>query len=304
MSNPPIIFCFGEILWDLLPSGPILGGAPLNFALRMQERGNRAYPVSSLGNDDFGRQAIRQLQSLGLPLDYVQSTSERPTGTVPVTFGADGQPSYVITPDVAYDAIQLSDTLIDAAGRADCIYFGTLAQRGPESHRTLHHLLEAAPNTTLRVCDLNLRPKCYSHATVLGSLDLAQIVKLSHEEIAPVCEIAGIDPNLSIDAFARKLLEVFTLQVCVVTRGDKGMYAVDENGATVDLPGIAVKSIVDTVGAGDAFCAGFMDVILRGADLGDACRRGNVLGALATQKQGGTAPISTRELADYQQLLT
>ena len=270
----------------------------------LHELGNKAYPVSSLGSDDFGRQAIQQLQALGLPLDYVQTNADRPTGTVPVKFDADGQPSYFITPDVAYDGIQLTDTLLETAATADCIYFGTLAQRGEVSHQTLHHLLDAAPRRTLRICDLNLRPECYTRATVLDSLDLAHIVKLSQEEIAPVCKIVGIAPSLPIDQFARKLLEVFTLQTCVVTRGDKGVFAISEDGSEVDLTGISVKTIVDTVGAGDAFCAAFTDTILHDSNLDQACRRGNILGALATQKRGGTAQIPSEEIDGYAQLLT
>ena len=304
MSEPPTILCFGEILWDLLPEGPQLGGAPLNVAYRLRQLGNQAYPVSSLGTDELGNRATQRLQALGLPLDYVQFSNERPTGTVPVKLGAYGQPSYVITPNVAYDAIHLTDTLIEAAAHADCLYFGTLAQRGEESHRTLHHLLDAAPTETLRACDLNLRPECYTRLTVLDSLDLAHIVKLSQEEIAPIAEIAGIDAGLPLEQFARKLLEVFTLQACVVTRGDKGVFATDEGGASVDLCGIPMKAIVDTVGAGDAFYAGFIDAILRGADLAEACRRGNVLGALATQKRGGTAEMTRHEIDDCAQLLT
>ncbi len=274
----------------------MLGGAPLNFAYRMQERGNRAYPVSSLGADNLGDRAVRQLQALGLAARLRAISDERPTGTVPVTFGAERPARATHHAGCrlrCYPAVRPSST---PPASADCIYFGTLAQRGHESHRTLQHLLEAAPETGATRLRFESSPDCYTHATVLGSLDLAQIVKLSQRRDRHRWR----DRRHRAKRADRRIRPQACWKVHVAglrrdSRRERRV-AVDENGATVDLPGIAIESIVDTVGAGDAFFAGFIDAILHGADLGDACRRGNVLGALATQKPGGTRQITRKRL--------
>src|SRR5262245_54023321 len=135
------ILAFGETLWDLLPTGPVLGGAPCNFAYRVNSLGDRAILVTRLGRDDLGKKAFEKLQQLGMDTSFVQWDDEHPTGTVPVTVDDKGVPDFTITPNVAYDHLELTDELRRLASTVDCIYFGTLIQRSADSRRSLIELV-------------------------------------------------------------------------------------------------------------------------------------------------------------------
>ena len=152
-----IILSFGELLWDILPDCTKLGGAPFNFTYRANTLGNHGLMVSRLGEDEFGRRALAEVRSLGMATTFLQRDPLYPTGTVQVSFDADNNPDYVITPDVAYDHIEFSQTLLEAAANADCLCFGSLAQRSPKSRATLAGLIEAAA-LALKFFDINLRP--------------------------------------------------------------------------------------------------------------------------------------------------
>src|SRR5688572_25641598 len=140
------VVCFGELLCDLLPSGPELGGAPSNFAYRMHSLGREAIIVSRVGNDDLGRRALSILREKGLNTDYIQIDPTRPTGTVNVMVSPKGEPDFEIVPNVAYDLIEFTPELESLAARAECVCFGTLIQRNEQSRRTLYRFLDAAPS--------------------------------------------------------------------------------------------------------------------------------------------------------------
>ena len=150
------VVAFGEILWDLLPTGPKLGGAPFNFAYRVNSLGDRGIIVSRLGRDDLGKRAWEQASSLGMESTFVQWDENAPTGRVEITLDENRNPDYFIVPGVAYDNVEVTQSLLDFAPGADCFCFGTLMQRTPTARRTLEQLVEASEKA-LKLLDINLR---------------------------------------------------------------------------------------------------------------------------------------------------
>jgi fructokinase len=243
--------------------------------------------VSRVGTDELGDAAISLLASHDLDTSFIQRDSTLPTGTVPVTFDALGNASYTITKNVAYDSIEITPPLLAAAKACQAFCFGTLVARAPLSRETLYTLIEAA-SSAVKVVDINLRQECFTHDTVLRSLELADIVKLNSDEVPKVCRLLGLS-ELSPAQFAKYTIKEFGLSHVLVTKGPDGMYGRSLLGEEVELPGIAV-SVVDTIGSGDAFTAGFLSKLLAGRSFGEACDFGNKLGAAVECTKGGISP--------------
>lgn len=292
------ILAFGEVLWDLLPSGPVLGGAPCNFAYRVNSLGDRAVLISRLGRDDLGRKALHQLAALGLETAFIQWDDTRPTGTVKVSLDGRGTPDFAILPDVAYDYIEAADALLPLAGQADAICYGTLIQRSWPARQALHRLLKAAPKA-VKFLDLNLRKHCYSHETLVAALEQADILKLNEDEARYLAEFCDVDAA-PLTAFGAQIIERCVLSHCVVTLAERGAFAASSRGERVYEPGLRIK-VVDTVGSGDAFSAGFLHALLQGHSLAECCRLGNALGALAATQAGATQPIPQATLHEFLQ---
>ncbi|HUS71663.1 MAG TPA: carbohydrate kinase [Sedimentisphaerales bacterium] len=287
------ILAFGELLWDILPSCTILGGAPFNFVYRVNSLGDMGLMVSRIGRDELGQKAFNQVTQLGLDTTYIQWDEHLPTGTVQVSFDEDNNPDFVIIPKVAYDQIELTDTLVDAASTADCLCFGTLSQRSEESRKTIEHLLERA-GQSLKLLDINLRKDCYSLETVSFSLQKTDILKLNGDEARQLGRMLGLSQQ-NIPGFCEEMLAKWSLEHCVVTLGEKGAFAMSAAGEKVYVPGYRVK-LADSIGSGDAFSAGFVHQILRGTSISQAARFGNVLGALVATKEGATSPVTLDEI--------
>lgn len=287
-----VIAAFGELLWDVFPTGEVLGGAPANFAYRVNSLGHEGHLITRLGNDDRGRRAAEIVRTNGMSLDLVQWDDAHPTGTVPITLDASGSPDFTILPAVAYDYIEPSPALLALAGRVDCLCFGTLIQRAEISRRTLHTLLDHAPNA-LKVLDLNLRKECYSTETIAESLARADILKLNETEAEILANRFGLPDTFA--QFAPAAVAKWELDCCVVTLGGKGVVAANNAGQFVQRPGHQVN-VVDTCGSGDAFTAGFIHSLFEGKTLSDACDFANALGALVAQTRGGTAPVAFSEI--------
>ncbi|RME92942.1 MAG: hypothetical protein D6766_09145 [Verrucomicrobia bacterium] len=283
------IVAFGEILWDLLPDGPVLGGAPFNFTCRMHQFGHRARIISRLGRDDLGLKAFERIEVMGMDGSLIQWHDRKPTGTVPIRLSEDGVPDFEIVPDVAYDEIEPTPEAREAAAGADCFCFGTLVQRAPVSRATLAGLLEAA-TSGLKVLDINLRRNCYTPETVRFSLEKADWLKLNEDETAFVAEVGGLAARPLRD-FARAVLERWKLQGCVITLGEKGVLAANARGELHYEPGRKVP-VKDTCGSGDALTAAFVDALLAGLPLWECCRLGNAMGALVAMQAGATEPLA------------
>jgi fructokinase len=290
------IVSFGEALWDLLPTGPVLGGAPLNFANRLKSLGHRSIIVSRLGNDELGTKAREQIVTLGLNDTCLQWDDAYPTGTVEIHFDEDKNPDYTIIENVAYDYIEFSADLENIITSADCLCFGTLAQRNTVSRQTLQSLFSKFCGK-FKLLDINLRKNCYADETLKSSLEQANILKLSDEELAVLVDLLGLQGDSAPDQ-AEHLLKHAGLAYCVVTLGERGAFALSRRGEKIYSPGYHVN-LVDPCGSGDGFAAGFIHALLEGDSLKHACRLGNALGAMVAQHEGATQPISYREVMAF-----
>jgi fructokinase len=291
-----IVFSFGEVLWDILPNAVVLGGAPLNFAYRIHSLGNTGYMISRLGRDELGIKAHQTILGLGLADTFVQWDDHHPTGTVNVSFDADMNPDYVINPGVAYDHIELVPSLADAIVDADCLCFGTLAQRSAKARETLMQLVELLPYTLLFL-DINLRKACYSPDTIAYSLDKADILKLNGDEAKQLASLLGLSWT-NLPGFCERIVSSYHLDYCLVTLAELGAYVQAWDDRPVYVPGYQVN-LVDSLGSGDAFSAGFIHSILQGQPVREACEFGNLLGAIVATQQGATVPISEPDRAQF-----
>jgi len=286
------VTAFGEALWDMLPSGAKLGGAPLNFVYRIQTLGHRGVIISRLGRDELGDRAFERIAGLGMETGFIQRDGSHPTGTVNVTLDEAKTPDFDIVQDVAYDYTEPNEAAARLVEGSDCLYFGTLIQRAERSRSTLHDLVERFAGRFVMV-DVNLRTNCYTAETVRYSVSRADILKLSEQEVGEVAEMAGLSAG-SIPDFARDLFERTSASICVVTMGKKGAFAASRTEDLVYEPTYEV-TVEDTTGAGDAFTAGFLHSVLAGASLRKACRFGNAMGALVAAREGATNVVTAEE---------
>jgi fructokinase len=260
LSRPFRILGVGELLWDLLPAGPQLGGAPANFALHARALGADAALVSRVGRDERGCAALLRLAAAGLPTGLIQRDASAPTGTVGVTLGDDGQPAYTIHEGVAWDRLEATPEALAAVAAADAVCFGTLAQRDPRARAAVQRLVSAAPTGALRIFDLNLRQHFHAPAVIEASLRLANVLKVNDAEWPVLAAQFGLAGDLRAQVAA--LAGCFGLRVVALTRGAAGSLLLAD-GVWAEDPGMPVK-VVDTIGAGDAFTAAMTLALLAG----------------------------------------
>jgi fructokinase len=290
--GPFLIVGLGELLWDLLPDGRKLGGAPANFAYHARALGDEGLPVSRIGADPLGRELGARLDELGLPASYVQVDPQRPTGTVHVALDARGVPTFTITPEVAWDHLAWEPLLAALAARADAVCFGSLAQRSPVSRDTIRAFLSATRLACLRVFDVNLRQSWWSAEVLRDSLARSSIVKLNEAELPVVLEALGLPTGGGIQEGCRALREAFDLALACLTLGPEGSLLCTAS-ELVRSPGVKVE-VLDTVGAGDAFTAVLCHHWLRGSPLERTAEAANRYGAWVATQAGPTpaAPAS------------
>lgn len=288
-KQPHLIIGLGELLWDVLPSGPRLGGAPANFSVMAGRLGNHATILSRIGRDDFGRQAMEFLDPLPVDAGLVQVDPAHDSGLVTVELDG-GQPRYTIHEAVAWDFLELSDEWVRAAERADVICFGSLAQRCRISRQTIQTLVAETSSACIRIFDVNLRSPFYSGEVLEESLELATVVKMNDAEVPVVMNLLGLPCESGSDqdwlvVSAQRLLEGFpALQMAAVTRGAAGSLLVKRE-EWHEHPGVAAE-VADTVGAGDAFTAALAHSMLRGANLAAMNEAGNRWGAWVASQPG------------------
>ena len=284
----------GEILWDLLPNGKHLGGAPANFAYITNLLGDEGTVASRVGADALGREATRQLANLGLSTTYIQHDSEHPTGTVKVEVHGAGQPRFEIAQPVAWDSLEWTPEWQELASEADAVCFGSLAQRSPRSYQTIRQFLLHTPPATLRIFDVNLRQAFYSPQILFESAKLAHIMKLNHDELPKITQLLGHSYSDEISS-AQQLVREFGLKLVCVTRGDQGSLLVTGE-QTCEHRGFRIQ-VVDTIGAGDAFTAALVHHHLRGCSLETMNDAANRLGAWVSSNAGATPTPDSAGLA-------
>lgn len=290
MSDKPVIIGFGELLWDLLPAGAQLGGAPGNFAYHAHVLGAEVHIVSAIGDDDLGHRALDQLHAVGLDTRFISMLKSPPTGTVPITLNAAGQPSYNIVENVAWDMIPCSPELLALAARADAVCYGSLAQRSPVSRDTLRQFIAATRPDCLRIFDINLRPPHFTSEVVLDSLTTATLFKLNDEELPQLAAMLGCaadEPVVFAHLFAR-----YPLQTIALTRGANGATLVTRDQRH-DLPGQPPELLADTVGAGDSFTAALVTSLLARRSLAEAGTRAIRHASYVCSKHGAMPEMGT-----------
>lgn len=274
----------GEVLWDLLPSGPQLGGAPANFAFHARQLGADARVITRVGNDEYGRQALRRFEEMGINTGTVQVDEQLPTGTARVALGEDGTPRFIINDNEAWDSLAFTIEAMEAVRNANAICFGTLAQRTRAGFSVIQQLVAATPATSLRVFDVNLRQGFHNVDMLERSLTAANVLKLSDNELAvlsPVLELTG-----NVNERIEQLAERFDLLLVVLTRAERGSLLY-QCGVWSDRPGQKLK-IVDTIGAGDAFAAAVVMGLLNQLSLEDLHQAAADVASFVCSQQGAT----------------
>lgn len=282
MNNPQVM-CFGEILWDLLPGGKIAGGAPMNVAYQLNQLGVPVGMVSRIGRDDLGDEIFEFLKAKNIPTAFVQQEKTRPTGIVKVVLNERGQPQYEIVENVAWDFIEAENGAVEAVKNADIFVFGSLVARAETSRETLFNMLE---NARFRVLDVNLRKPFFSKKLLDELLQKVEFVKMNDEELDIIADWLGFRGDEKNKMTALK--NAFALDVLVVTRGEKGAVSLDATGFC-QHDGVKVE-VVDTIGSGDAFLAGYLSKFLQKKTPAECLGFGCQMGAFVATQRGGTAP--------------
>ena len=304
MRKPRRVAAIGELLWDLLPDGPQLGGAPANFAAILAQMfacdaatpAGEVFLVSCVGDDPLGIQAREQLVAHGVRPDFIAVDPDRPTGTVEVQFDAEQGPHYRICNGVAWDAVPTTPHLAALAPTLDAICFETLAQRSPVTSTTLRSLVAATRPGCLRVFDVNLREPDWTADAIVWGCENATIFKMNREEVAPVANAIGAEEQSSPLQIAHSLLHEFPIQLVAITRGPQGSLLVSRD-AVNDHPGIPAH-VVDSIGAGDCFTAALTYFSLHHRPLPILAEAANRCGAWAASHRGGM-PFLDTEIRAY-----
>jgi fructokinase len=287
-SRSPPVVGLGELIWDMLPEGRRLGGAPSNFAYVSRLLGAEAAVASRVGRDALGSEAIERLGRAGLSTRFIQLDEEHPTGTVGVRVGEGGEAHFNVNQNSAWDYLEWTREWEELAASAGAVCFGTLGQRHPAARATVLSFLEATPAGALRLFDVNLRHSFFTPEMLARTLSHATVVKLNEEEL----ETAAAMLNLSVPGAsgaretAGALLSRFGLKLVAVTRGSRGSLLVSEDEAD-EHAGFQAR-VVDTIGCGDAFAAALAHCLRRGAPLALSNEIANRVGAWVATQPGAT----------------
>lgn len=292
MTNSiPDIVCFGEILWDVFPDKKVIGGAPLNVALRLHSLGNSTAMISKIGADSEGNKVMEYLTNVGLIVSEVQTDSLLKTGEVLVTLDNNGSATYMITEPVAWDRIELTPEGITLVKQAKIFIFGSLSARRGKSKETLLQLLSVS---NFSVFDVNLRPPFYTVELITTLMQHADFIKMNDEELLEICKQLEC-PYTDLEKSATWLTVQENLKGLCITKGADGAFLIYQ-GEMYSHKGYKIK-VVDTVGAGDSFLATLVsELLLKKADPGYALDMASRVGALVASKGGANCEISESEL--------
>lgn len=283
-----LIVGIGEILWDMLPEGKKLGGAPANFAYHAGQSGLSSCVVSAIGNDNAGQEILEQLKMK--KLNYSIGQNDYPTGSVSVHLDEKGIPCYDILRQVAWDNIVYSPELEEIAARTNAVCFGTLAQRNEVSHATINRFLDRMPDgdKQYKIFDINLRQDFYTQEILTQSLRRCNILKMNDEELMIIRNMFGYKQT-DTQTVCNALRSDYDLEILILTCGVNGSYVFNSDGNSFyETPRIQVR---DTVGAGDSFTATFCAALLKKRDLREAHRLAVEVSAYVCTQDGAMPPL-------------
>lgn len=294
-----VVAGIGEALWDYLPEGRKLGGAPTNFAFHCAQLGMKSYAVYAVGKDELGDEILQVCKEGGL--NVVAPQVPFPTGTVRVSLDDKGVPVYDICKDVAWDHIPYTQEMQALAKYTDAVCWGTLAQRSSESRTTIARFLADMPETAWRVFDINLRQNFYNLKIIVDSLEACNILKINGEELVLLCRLLpflsdGVPAitndynDIDFQTKCRSIIARYRLEMLVLTCGEQGSYVFLPDGAISFQP-TPIVTVVDTVGAGDSFTAAFVSALLSGKDVSEAHELAVRISAYVCTQQGAMPQI-------------
>jgi fructokinase len=275
------IVCFGEMLWDILPTGKLAGGAPMNVAIHLKYQGFDPLIISRVGTDDFGLELIDFLKEKNVLTEFVQLGQKHLTGVVKANISDKKNVTYNILHPVAYDYIQKTPEAEVLVRNSDVFIYGSLAARHEVSQNTLLSLLEEAK---FKVFDVNLRTPHYTSQIVITLIEKANILKVNEKEIIEIREWFG-EYSTQEESMAF-LMEKFDLEMVILTKGDKGA-AILTKEKYYEHPGYSVI-VEDTIGSGDAFLATFLANFLQNQPIDSCLKKACKIGALVASCKGGT----------------
>lgn len=285
-----VIVGIGEALWDVLPEGRKLGGAPANFAYHVSQFGLESYIVSAVGDDALGKEITGNFANK--QLNYIVDTVPYPTGTVQVELDPEGVPQYEIKEDVAWDNIPFTPQLEALACRTQAVCWGSLAQRSEVSRETIMRFVDSTPADCLRVFDINLRQNFYSREVIEQSMHRCSVLKINDEELVIVSRLLQL-PGIDVREKCRGLMELYGMKMVVLTCGVNGSYVFTaEEESFCPTPRVEVA---DTVGAGDSFTGSFVAGLLEGKTMRQAHERAVKVSAYVCT-QAGAMPTLPDEL--------
>lgn len=286
----PKITVFGEILWDVLPTSKLAGGAPMNVAAHLHHHGVDTAFISRVGNDDLGKELLVYLENRGLMLDLVQTGETHLTGVAKANISDSNEVTYKILHPVAWDYIQFDSKALDSIKESDLFVYGSLACRDETTYNTL---LKYLPEAKIPVFDINLRPPHYTSERVLNLMKYAKIVKMNEHEIKEVCDWFSMNMNMSAAmAFLKKS---FNLQSIIVTCGSEGAIVLNEENRYFSHPGFKVN-VADTIGSGDSFLATYLNQTLNGTSIEKALEYACAVGAFVASQEGAIPTYSQNDI--------
>lgn len=281
-----LVVGLGEVLWDMLPEGRKIGGAPVNFAYHAGQFGIDTMAVSAIGNDKLGEDTIAEMN--GKHLNHIFPSVPYPTGSVQVSLDEKGVPAYDIKENVAWDNIPFTNEIESVARSCRAVCFGSLAQRNAVSRNTIRKFIESTPSGCIRIFDINLRQNFYTREVIRDSLELCNILKINDEEIMLVSGMFNYDSS-NIDNVCRTIMEDFSLEMVILTCGTKGSYIFTKDDVSF-MPTPKVN-VADTVGAGDSFTGSFCAAILRGLPVAEAHKKAVEVSAYVCTQNGAMPEI-------------
>ena len=285
------VVCFGEVLWDILPSGALPGGAPMNVAYHLKKLGAEPALITKIGTDEYGKKLVNILSESGVTTEYFQVDYERPTGLVYANVNNHEEVVYDIVYPSAWDFIQWNEEFTGLLEKADYFVYGSLTSRNKESRDTLYQLLDIAKT---KVLDINLRPPYFNRSLVERLLESANILKMNEAELELIT--GWFSRFESIEDRIKLMQDQFDIDMLIITMGSEGAI-VSDKGKIYRHPGFTVN-VEDTIGSGDSFLAGFIHQLLIGASAETALTFASGIGAFMATQSGACPSYEISQITE------